>query len=205
MRFIIPRTILLGIPLLVHDSAGLACQSYSRGIRPRRIKSSNPHHGRIGFQSWLNIRGGDGGGDGRSLQHLISFASNNRNTIRVGSTAGASDNYLASTKNENLQGILYMALSALSFSLMFLGVKLYSSAPTFTLIFYRSVVQSILSLLMILKDRTAMKNKITKTESPTETDVWDCRKLLFLRGTFGSAAVGAFFYAIQNLPLPDVR
>lgn len=85
-----------------------------------------------------------------------------------------------------------MALSVFSFSLMFLGVKLYSNAPTFTLVFYRSVVQTILSLMVLIRGGQ------TNPLGPP-----DCRKLLLLRGAFGSMAVAAFFFAIQGLPLPD--
>ena len=87
-----------------------------------------------------------------------------------------------------------MALSALSFSLMFLGVKLYSNAPTFTLVFYRSIVQAVLSLLVLLR---------TDKEGKSPLGPPDFRGLLIARGTFGSLAVAAFFYAIQKLPLPD--
>ena len=101
--------------------------------------------------------------------------------------------------NDGVQGILYMALASLSFSLMFLGVKLYSSAPTFTLVFYRSVVQMILSGGLLLL-RTKKEQDGNPLLGPKDADV---RWLLTLRGTFGSLAVAAMFYAIQNLPLPD--
>lgn len=100
-------------------------------------------------------------------------------------------------KSRNAQGVLYMALSSLSFSLMFLGVKLYSSAPTFTLVFYRSIVQAVLSGIVLFMD----KEKQDVEESILGPK--DVRGLLFLRGLFGSLAVAAFFYAVQCLPLPD--
>ena len=91
----------------------------------------------------------------------------------------------------NMQGILFMTLASLSFSLMFLGVKLYSNAPTFTLVFYRSVVQAILSGILLQQQG---KNPLGPP---------DVRGLLTLRGATGSLAVAALFYAVQNLPLPD--
>ena len=110
-------------------------------------------------------------------------------SIRGGAGIASNDK---SSPDENLQGVMLMALSALSFSLMFLGVKLYSEAPTFTLVFYRSVVQTILSLMVLRRDRR------TNPLGPS-----DFRKALILRGTCGSLAVAAFFFAIQGLPLPD--
>lgn len=105
---------------------------------------------------------------------------------------------------ENLQGIGFMALSALSFSLMFLGVKLYSNAPTFTLVFYRSVVQAILSLVVMLTEGiTSFSKESNYSLLEHVLGPPSCRNLLVLRGAFGSLAVAAFFYAIQNLPLPD--
>lgn len=99
--------------------------------------------------------------------------------------------------NRNTRGVVYMALSSLSFSLMFLGVKLYSNAPTFTLVFYRSIVQAILAGIGLL---TSTKQNHTKESFLGTANV---RGLLVLRGLFGSLAVAAFFYAVQCLPLPD--
>ena len=102
-----------------------------------------------------------------------------------------------------------MAASSLSFSIMFLGVKLFSDAPTFTLIFYRSVVQSILSGIMIWKNNMRDNNASTTTTetftdpSTHDDDKYEIQILLILRAVFGSFAVAAFFYAVQNLPLPD--
>jgi drug/metabolite transporter (DMT)-like permease len=76
---------------------------------------------------------------------------------------------------------------------MFLGVKLYSSAPTFTLVFYRSVVQALLSGVLLLRER---KNPLGGTAG-------DVGVLLALRAASGSLAVAALFYAVQHLPLPD--
>jgi len=96
-----------------------------------------------------------------------------------------------------------MLLSSLSFSVMFLGVKLYSTVPTFTLIFYRSVVQTALSVaaIMLLQRR----RRETGDNSNRSHDGVDggVRLLLVLRGLFGSLAVAAWFHAVQRLPLPD--
>ena len=92
--------------------------------------------------------------------------------------------------------MLSMALAALSFSLMFLGVKLYSDAPTFTLVFYRSVVQALLSGSLMWWGRRGNHQQATTTSDHV-------RLLLIARGTLGSLAVAAMFAAIQGLPLPD--
>ena len=128
-------------------------------------------------------------------------------SIRGGNTADTKHNN--NNNNNNIRGIIKMAASSLSFSIMFLGVKLFSDAPTFTLIFYRSVVQSILSGIVIWKNNMRDNNaSTTTTETSTDPSIHDDDKveiqiLLILRAVFGSFAVAAFFYAVQNLPLPD--
>ncbi|KAL3927914.1 MAG: hypothetical protein SGARI_005191 [Bacillariaceae sp.] len=92
---------------------------------------------------------------------------------------------------------------------MFLGVKLFSDAPTFTLIFYRSIVQAVLSGCLLLWKKknkqgtattVAVNNDVKATNNHNDNAV---QLLLVLRAAFGSMAVAAFFYAVQNLPLPD--
>ena len=127
-------------------------------------------------------------------------------SISGGNTADTKHNN--NNNNNNIRGIIKMAASSLSFSVMFLGVKLFSDAPTFTLIFYRSVVQSILSGIMIRKNKMRDNNASTTTETSADPSTHDDDKveiqiLLILRAVFGSFAVAAFFYAVQNLPLPD--
>jgi len=75
---------------------------------------------------------------------------------------------------------------------MFLLAKLLEGrANSFTLVFYRSLVQIAISLGGILKNQ----------EDPLGAK--EARLWLLVRGGFGSGAVIAFFFAIQNLPLPD--
>ena len=45
-----------------------------------------------------------------------------------------------------MMGIFFIMLGAFSFSIMFLTVKLMASVNTFTLVFYRSLIQILLSL-----------------------------------------------------------
>ena len=89
-------------------------------------------------------------------------------------------------------GILSIMLGAFSFSIMFLLVKIMGkNANTFTLVLYRSLVQIIISLGTLLH----------ADENPLGPP--DCRFWLVIRGVFGSAAVCAWFFGIQILPLPD--
>lgn len=89
-------------------------------------------------------------------------------------------------------GIVSIMLGAFSFSIMFLLVKLMGAkANTFTLVLYRSLVQIGISLGTLLH----------ADENPLGPP--DCRFWLVIRGVFGSAAVCAWFFGIQILPLPD--
>ena len=75
---------------------------------------------------------------------------------------------------------------------MFLLVKILEGiADSFTLVFYRCLVQMSISLASIL----------FRNEHPLGEP--RARGWLLIRGGFGAASVLAFFYAIQNLPLPD--
>jgi drug/metabolite transporter (DMT)-like permease len=76
---------------------------------------------------------------------------------------------------------------------MFLLVKLMSSTNTFTLVFYRSLVQIAISLATLIWEG---KNPLGPPGNNT-------RLFLFLRGMFGATAVCAWFFGIQVLPLPD--
>ena len=64
-------------------------------------------------------------------------------------------------------------------------------ADSFTLVFYRSIVQIIISLGAIVRNH---ENPLGATRA---------RGWLLVRGGFGAGAVIAWFFGIQNLPLPD--
>jgi drug/metabolite transporter (DMT)-like permease len=92
----------------------------------------------------------------------------------------------------SIMGILLIMLGAFSFSCMFLFAKLLQGhANSFTLVFYRSLVQIAVSLWAVVRNG----------ENPLGPPA--ARGWLLIRGGFGSGAVIAFFYAIQHLPLPD--
>lgn len=74
---------------------------------------------------------------------------------------------------------------------MFLVVKLMASTNTFTLVFYRSIVQICISM------GTLVKKKVNPIGPP------GVRLQLCARAIFGGVAVAAWFFGIQILPLPD--
>jgi len=96
-------------------------------------------------------------------------------------------------EHHSLRGIFFIMLGSFSFSTMFLLVKVMSQMNTFTLVFYRSIVQIAICLVDLYK----------KGVNPFGPDCGSVRFYLVLRAGFGAAAVIAWFYGIQNLPLPD--
>ena len=93
----------------------------------------------------------------------------------------------------SIKGILLIMLGSFSFSVMFLLVKVMKNYNTFTLVFWRSLVQIAISLFDLAKKRT----------NPLGPDDGEVRFLLVCRAMFGAAAVCAWFFGIQVLPLPD--
>lgn len=91
----------------------------------------------------------------------------------------------------SVMGIIFITLGTFSFSVMFLLVKLMASTNPFTLVFYRSIVQIAVSYVKL----------IYYGEDPLGPK--DVRFWLVIRGAFGAAAVCAFFFGIEILPLPD--
>ena len=67
------------------------------------------------------------------------------------------------------------------------------SMNTFTLVFWRAVVEIAISLVDLHK----------KSENPLGPNDLRVRFYLVLRGVFGAAAVIAWFFGIQILPLPN--
>ena len=93
----------------------------------------------------------------------------------------------------SIKGILLIMLGSFSFSVMFLLVKVMKNYNTFTLVFWRSLVQIAISLFDLAKKGT----------NPMGPDDGGVRFLLVCRAMFGAAAVCAWFFGIQILPLPD--
>ncbi|KAL9186221.1 hypothetical protein ACHAXT_005459 [Thalassiosira profunda] len=95
--------------------------------------------------------------------------------------------------HHSVKGILLIMLGSFSFSVMFLLVKIMTSMSAFTLVFWRSVVQIVISLVDLCK----------KGENPLGPNDFAIRFFLVLRALFGAFAVIAWFFGIQILPLPD--
>ena len=94
--------------------------------------------------------------------------------------------------HHSLLGIILVTMGSFSFSCMFLFVKLMQGrANTFTLGFYRALVEIPVALFLCWQDG----------EHPAGPP--RARRWLWVRGGTGAAAVLCFFYAIQHLPLPD--
>lgn len=85
------------------------------------------------------------------------------------------------------KGVLLMLTASLAFGLMNISVKMVSHLHVSEVVFYRAVVQIILSLsvLFYLKQSPFGKNT----------------KMLFMRGLFGSLGLVGYFYSLQVMPL----
>lgn len=95
---------------------------------------------------------------------------------------------------------------SLSFSTMFLVAKLLTGVSVFTLIFWRSIVQMLICLGKLYKRKTDCDiddDACVRRQNPFGPDDWNVRFWLVMRAVFGSAAIGAWFYGVQTLPLPD--
>lgn len=85
------------------------------------------------------------------------------------------------------QGVLYMLGASLAFSFMQLCVKYLPHLPTVELVFFRSLVSISICLVMIKKlGLHPLGNN---------------RKILLMRGVFGTIALSMFFYTLQHIPL----
>lgn len=99
----------------------------------------------------------------------------------------------AACSHHSIKGILLIMLGSFSFSVMFLLVKVMKNMNAFTLVFWRSVVQIGISLLDLRR----------RSVNPLGSNDVRVRSLLALRAVLGAFAVAAWFFGIQNLPLPD--
>lgn len=123
----------------------------------------------------------------KSLLRIKSYGSSNDSSPIEG------DGEANTTPHHSLRGILLITAGSFCFSCMFLFVKLMQgTANSFTLVFYRAWVEIPIALYLIWREG----------EIPLGRDT-DIRPWLLVRGGIGAAAVLCFFYAIQNLPLPD--
>ena len=88
------------------------------------------------------------------------------------------------------RGVLYMALSALGFSVMSMLVKLASPrVPTGEIVLVRAVMTLVISYVMVRR---------------ADLSPWgNARGRLFMRGLLGFAALGCYYVALARLPLAD--
>jgi len=93
--------------------------------------------------------------------------------------------------NKKLSAIIFMLLSALSFSIMGVMVKQVSDLPLVEAVFFRNLVSTFIALFICMNGRIPVFRKGQNT------------KLQVTRSLLGLAGVMGYFYSIQNLPLAD--
>jgi drug/metabolite transporter (DMT)-like permease len=84
-------------------------------------------------------------------------------------------------------GVKYMLLSTFWFALMNVMVKKLTYLPIMELVFFRCAVASIIGFALLKNQQISWKGTN--------------RKLLFLRGLFGTIALYTFFLTLQNMPI----
>tara|TARA_B100000029_G_C17546014_1_gene948481 strand:- start:796 stop:1647 length:852 start_codon:yes stop_codon:yes gene_type:complete len=87
------------------------------------------------------------------------------------------------------KNILHILLAVFFFSLMQVFVKLLKGLPVFEIVFFRALIAFIICFILILKNKI---NPFGKN-----------KKILFLRGFFGSLALICFFTTLHHLPLAN--
>lgn len=85
------------------------------------------------------------------------------------------------------QGVKYMLYSTVFFSFMQLLVKKMDYIPFYEIIFFRAIISCFISGSTILNEGISF--------------LGNNKKLLLLRGLFGTASLTSFFYALHNVPL----
>jgi len=85
------------------------------------------------------------------------------------------------------EGAIYMLLATLSFSIMNICIKKVTHIPPMEVVFFRCFTAMLIAFASLYKAKVSW--------------VGSNRKLLFLRGMFGTIALYTFFLTIQNMPL----
>lgn len=80
-----------------------------------------------------------------------------------------------------------MLMSTFSFALMNVFIKKVSNIPAMEIVFFRCLVSMLLCFIIIFRDK--------------QDWIGSNRKLLFLRGMFGTIALYTFFVTLHNMPL----
>ena len=88
------------------------------------------------------------------------------------------------------KGVRYMVLATILFSVVQVLVKYLDNYPFFELIFFRSIVSLVISVIVIKKGKISLlgNNKL----------------FLILRGLFGTVSLCCFFYSIKHAPIGTV-
>ncbi|MCZ7558015.1 MAG: DMT family transporter [Bacteroidia bacterium] len=90
---------------------------------------------------------------------------------------------------ELTDGMKHMVVSAVSFSLMGLFVRMLRELPSIEIVMFRAGISLVISAGLLIHARKSLIGKH--------------RGLLFLRGLFGFIALSAYFYSIHELPLAE--
>jgi len=85
------------------------------------------------------------------------------------------------------KGVILMLLASISFGIMNISVKFVHAMPVGEVVFFRAIVQIVLSALILFQAR----------ENPWGKNP----KMLLLRGLFGSLGLFCYFYTLQVMPL----
>ncbi len=86
-----------------------------------------------------------------------------------------------------LSGVQAMLIATFFFSLMNLCVKLVPRLPAHEIVFFRSLSMFVICLVLLKAQRMPLQGQQQRD--------------LFLRGFFGTCALLAYFYTLQNMPL----
>ncbi|PIE98949.1 MAG: EamA family transporter [Treponema sp.] len=89
------------------------------------------------------------------------------------------------------KGIIFLMLSSFFFAVMALFVKLAGDLPVMQKAFFRNSVAAVVATILLLRTKSGFK--FDKKNLP----------FFFLRAIFGTTAIIANYYAIQNLTLAD--
>ena len=97
------------------------------------------------------------------------------------------------SKSDRIQGILFIILAGVFFSLMTVFVRLSGDLPTMEKAFFRNIVACLVSFVLLAK---------TEEKFYVKKDSWFG---LFMRSAFGTIGLICNFYAIDKLGLADAN
>ncbi|MDD7391868.1 MAG: DMT family transporter [Fusobacterium gastrosuis] len=95
--------------------------------------------------------------------------------------------------NNKTKGILWMLVSVMGFTAMSLIIKYIPNIPIYEKLFFRNLINCMMSFIFIAKDKISLK--VEKKYIP----------FVFGRSFFGSLGMAANFYAIEYLTIADAN